>query len=124
VASRIVIARIGNRVRVSGGAELGGDPAHKDSALVQSLYKTLHDYYPGAIQHAMGTQVWKEARTMTADGLPFIGASNLPKVWLNLAHGANGWGAACGSARLLADLVGSKASDMGVGAFSPTRGLA
>ena len=124
VASRIVIARIGNRVRVSGGAELDGDPAHKDPALVQSLYKTLHDYYPGAIQHAMGTQVWKEARTMTADGLPFIGASNLPKVWLNLAHGANGWGAACGSARLLADLVGSKASDMGVGAFSPTRGLA
>ena len=72
----------------------------------------------------MGTQVWKEARTMTADSLPLIGARNLHKVWLNLAHGANGWGAACGSARLLADLVGSKASDMGVGAFSPTRGLA
>jgi D-amino-acid dehydrogenase len=123
VASQIVMARIGNRVRVSGGAELGADPAHKDPAMVQNLYKALHSYFPGAVQHPMGTQVWKGARTMTADGLPFIGASNLPNVWLNLAHGANGWGEACGSARLLADLVGNKTPEIDAAAFSPTRAL-
>lgn len=124
VASQIVIARIGNRVRVSGGAELGANPTQKDPAMVQNLYKALHDYFPGAVQHPMGTQIWKDARTMTADGLPFIGASNLPKVWLNLAHGANGWGTACGSARLLADLVGNKTPTVDATAFSPNRALA
>lgn len=123
-ASKIVIARIGNRVRVSGGAELGGDPNYKDPTLVQSLYKALHDYYPGAVQHPMGTQIWKGARTMTADGLPFIGASNLSKIWLNLAHGTNGWGTACGSARLLADLVSNKKPDIDAPAYSPNRTLA
>ncbi len=123
VASEIVIARIGNRVRVSGGAELGADPAYKDLTMVQSLYKALHDYFPGAVQHPMGTQIWKDARTMTADGLPFIGASNLPKVWLNLVHGANGWGSACGSARLLADLVGNKTPAIDAEPFSPNRTL-
>lgn len=121
VAAQIVMARIGNRVRVSGGAELGADPAHKDPTIVQSLYKALHDYFPGAVQHPMGTQIWKDARTMTADGLPFIGASNLPKVWLNLAHGANGWGTACGSARILADLMGNKPSAIDASAFNPNR---
>lgn len=121
VASQIVIARIGNRVRVSGGAELGGEVEQKDPAVVQSLFKALHDHFPGAAQHPMGTQIWKSARTMTADGLPFIGASNLPNVWLNLAHGANGWGTACGSARLLADLVGNKTPDIDAAAFSPSR---
>lgn len=121
VASQIVIARIGNRVRVSGGAELGAKAEYKDPTVVQSLFKALHDYFPGAVQHPMGTQIWKSARTMTADGLPFIGATNLPKVWLNLAHGADGWGSACGSARLLADVVGNKTPDIDAAAFSPTR---
>jgi D-amino-acid dehydrogenase len=121
VASQIVIARIGNRVRVSGGAELGADAEYKNPTVVQSLFKALHHYFPGAVHHPMGTQIWKSARTMTADGLPFIGATNLPKVWLNLAHGADGWGTACGSARLLADLVGNKTPDMDAAAFNPAR---
>lgn len=119
--SQIVIARTGNRVRVSGGAELGGHSATKDSKVIQSLYKALHDYFPGSAQHPEGTQVWKGTRTLTADGLPIIGASTIPGIWLNLAHGANGWGTACGSARIAADQIGGKIPKLDPTPFSPTR---
>lgn len=118
---QIVIARIGNRVRVSGGAELGGNLATNDSKTIQSLFKALYDYFPGAAQYPQGTQIWKGTRILTADGLPVIGACAVPRVWLNLAHGANGWGTACGTARILADQIGGKAPQLDANLFSAAR---
>lgn len=121
IDSQIVIARIGNRVRVSGGAELGGNCTTKDPKTIQSLFKALQDYFPGAAQYPHGTQVWKGSRILTADGLPIIGMSAMPGVWLNLAHGANGWGTACGSARIVADQISGKAPQLDPDPFSPAR---
>ena len=36
-----------------------------------------------------------------ADGLPLLGESRVPGVWLNLAHGPMGWALACGAAHRL-----------------------
>lgn len=106
--SGIVIARLGNRIRVSGGAELGGNPATQDPKVIQSLYKALQNHFPGAAHYPSGAQIWKGSRNITFDGLPVIGASEIPGVWLNLGHGPNGWGLSSGSARVLADLIMKK----------------
>ena len=45
---------------------------------------------------------------MLPDGPPVIGASGLPGIWLNLGHGSSGWALSCGSARVLADLMGGR----------------
>lgn len=119
--THIVITRMGNRLRISGGAELGGTSDVHDSAAIQTLFRTLHRYFPGAIQYPAGTQVWKGARILTSDGLPLIGASSTPGIWFNLAHGGNGWGNACGSARLLADLISLKKPEIDAAAFNPLR---
>jgi D-amino-acid dehydrogenase len=42
---------------------------------------------------------------MLPDGPPVIGASGVPGVWVNLGHGSSGWALACGSARVVADLM-------------------
>jgi len=42
------------------------------------------------------------------DGPPVLGASGRDGVWLNLGHGSSGWALACGSARLVADLVAGR----------------
>ena len=121
VDTHVVITRMGNRLRISGGAELGGVHNVNDTPTIQSLYRTLHRYFPGSIQYSAGTQIWKGARILTGDGLPLVGASNTPGIWLNLAHGGNGWGNACGAARLLADLISRKKPDIDQQAFSPSR---
>jgi D-amino-acid dehydrogenase len=45
---------------------------------------------------------------MLPDGPPVLGASGAPGVWLNLGHGSSGWALSCGSARVLADLLGGR----------------
>lgn len=119
--TQTVIARMGNRLRVSGGAELGGTPGTHDGGAIQSLFRTLHRYFPGAIQYPEGSQIWKGARILSSDGLPLVGASDTPGIWINLAHGGNGWGYACGCARLLADLIGRKNTAIDSQSFHPSR---
>ncbi len=104
---KIGISRFGSRLRVAGGAELGGQAHRHHKAAVATLYKVLHDWFPGAA-HMSQAQVWKGARPMLPDGPPVLGESGLPGVWLNLGHGASGWSLACGSARLVADAIAAR----------------
>jgi D-amino-acid dehydrogenase len=105
---KVAIARLGNRVRVAGSAEIGGSLAKKNPAAIQTLYKVLQDWFPGAARMAStgaAVQEWKGARPMMPDGPPVVGASGIPGLWLNLGHGSSGWALACGSARVVADLI-------------------
>ena len=114
---KVAIVRLGNRVRVAGSAEIGGDPDRKRRASIETLYKVLHDWFPGAAQLAntgSGVQEWKGARPMLPDGPPVLGASGIPRVWLNLGHGSSGWALSCGSARAVADLMAGRAPQVDV----------
>jgi D-amino-acid dehydrogenase len=112
---KVAISRLGNRVRVAGSAELGGSLGKHRASSVQTLYKVLHDWFPGAAQNAntgASVQVWKGARPMMPDGPPLIGESGISGLWLNLGHGSSGWALSCGSARALADAMAGKAADV------------
>jgi len=114
---KVAISRLGNRVRVSGSAEIGGAADRKRPGAIQTLYKVLHDWFPGAAQLAntgSAVQEWKGARPMLPDGPPLIGATGIPGVWINLGHGSSGWALACGSARVVADLMAGRAPDVDV----------
>ncbi|MBG9386709.1 D-amino acid dehydrogenase [Caenimonas aquaedulcis] len=114
---KVAISRLGNRVRVAGSAEIGGTPDRKRPAAIQTLYKVLHDWFPGAAQLAntgAAVQEWKGARPMLPDGPPMLGATGIPGVWINLGHGSSGWALSCGSARAVADLMGGRAPEVDV----------
>jgi len=127
---KVAIARLGNRVRVAGSAEIGGSLDKKHPAAIQTLYKVLHDWFPGAARIAntgAAVQEWKGARPMLPDGPPVIGATGIPRIWLNLGHGSSGWALSCGCARAVADLMGGHAPEvdiegLGVERLALTRG--
>lgn len=105
---KVAITRLGNRVRVAGGAEIGGRADKQNNRALQTLYKILQDWFPGAANLSSGVQVWKGARPMLPDGPPLLGASGIDGLWLNLGHGSSGWALSCGSARAVADLIGGR----------------
>jgi D-amino-acid dehydrogenase len=114
---KVAITRLGNRVRVAGSAEIGGAPDRKNPAAIQTLYKVLHDWFPGAARIAntgATVQEWKGARPMLPDGPPLLGATGIPGVWINLGHGSSGWALSCGSARVVADLMGGRAPEVDI----------
>ena len=111
---KVAITRLGQRVRVAGGAELGGTPKHFNPSALRTLYQVLDDWFPGAAVQPK-VQRWKGARPMLPDGPPVLGASGAPGVWLNLGHGASGWALACGSARVLAQQVAGREAPIEMG---------
>jgi D-amino-acid dehydrogenase len=115
---KVAISRMGNRVRVAGSAEIGGLPTKKRARSIQTLYKVLHDWFPGAAQLAntggATVQEWKGARPMLPDGPPLIGATGVPGVWINLGHGSSGWALSCGSARVIADLMSGRSPEVDI----------
>ena len=119
---RLIITRQGQRVRVSGGAEIGhGGGAHHAPTL-QTLYLALSGWFPGgALTSSPQVQVWRGARPMLPDGAPVLGASGVAGLWLNTGHGACGWAQACGSARALADAVAARAPAVDLQPFALTR---
>ena len=114
---KVAVSRLGNRIRVAGSAEIGGHIDRKRASSIQTLYKVLHDWFPGAASKVNGVQEWKGARPMLPDGPPMIGPSGIPGLWLNLGHGSSGWALSCGSARALADLVNGKAPALDFNGF-------
>lgn len=109
---QVSITRLGRRVRVSGGAELGRSSSTAHPSTLRLLYQVLNDWFPGGTQLSGSVQEWRGARPSLPDGPPVVGASGLPGLWLNLGHGASGWALACGSARALADTIAGRTADI------------
>jgi D-amino-acid dehydrogenase len=120
-ASGLVLHRMGQRIRVYAGAEVGTRPAAHDMKIVNRLYQALETYFPGATNYQASKQIWQGTRHCVADGLPAVGLSQVAGVSLNLGHGANGWGWACGTAQLIADQLADRDSSIDRSTMSPGR---
>ena len=106
---QVTITRLGHRVRVSGGCELGGRASPLRPAALHRLHRVLHHWFPGAVRHSANFQPWRGARPTLADGLPLLGPSGRAGIWLNLGHGNQGWALACACARAVADaMIGNR----------------
>jgi D-amino-acid dehydrogenase len=116
---KVSITRLGQRVRVAGSAQVGGRADQMNRKAIQTLYKVLHDWFPGAAVMSQGVQEWQGARPMLANRPPVISrAGSGSPIWLNLGHGSSGWALSCGSARLLADTVAGRAGQMDASPFA------
>lgn len=119
---QLLISRIGQRIRISGGAELGAAPEAHNQTTLTRMYEALNDWYPGAAQlSSPQVQIWRGTRGVMPDGAPLLGRGSQPQIWLNLAHGAHGAALANGCARILADLIAGRTVPQEVQALSPMR---
>ena len=122
-AQQATISRMGQRVRITAGMEMASTAgaAHHTPTL-QRMYRLLNDWFPGGVHlSSPQVQVWRGARAYLPDGLPAVGATKHPGVWLNLAHGSHGASIAAGCARALADMIGRQPPAIDMQAFSPLR---
>lgn len=111
--AKMVYARLGDRLRVAGTAELSGwdDRSLPDHRLAP-LRREAGRLFPAAGDFATAT-AWCGLRPATPDSVPVIGpVPGLPDLILNTGHGTLGWTMACGSARLVADLLSDRAPEV------------
>ena len=101
---RLVISRLGDRLRVAGTAEFNGYNLELDEVRCQALRQRVHQLFP-RLESAGPAQFWCGLRPTTPSNRPLIGRSRYANLWLNTGHGTLGWTMACGSAVALADLI-------------------
>lgn len=100
---KIAITRFNDRIRVGGMAELSGFDLGLNPARRATLEMVTRDLFPGGdLQQAA---FWTGLRPMTPDGTPIIGGTPYANLFLNTGHGTLGWTMACGSGKLLADII-------------------
>lgn len=101
---RVACTPVGDRLRIAGMMEFRGVDAPMDHRRIQALVDQAAQLLQGAHLDQREDE-WVGARPCTADGLPLVGATNDPRVFIAGGHGM--WGITLGpiSGKLLAEQV-------------------
>jgi D-amino-acid dehydrogenase len=104
----IAWSRLGEHVRFTATAEFSGyDTSHKPSDFTY-MTSVARELFPHSGDFDRATY-WACLRPMTPDGPPILGRGRLDNLWLNTGQGHMGWTMACGSGRIVADLINGRA---------------
>jgi D-amino-acid dehydrogenase len=106
-SAKIVVTRLGNRMRIAGTAELAGYSTELNPVRCEALIRRTAEFFPGAGEYDQAV-FWTGLRPSTPSNVPLVGATKIPNLWLNTGHGTLGWTMACGSGRALADLMSGR----------------
>ncbi len=104
VSYKVVVTRLGDKLRGAGTAELTGYDLSLRPSRCNTIKHVLNDLFPGAGDLSRA-QYWCGLRPMTPDNPPVLGTSIYKNLFLNTGHGTLGWTMACGSGKVIADLV-------------------
>ena len=111
---KIVLSRLGERLRVAGTAELAGYDTEMNEPRCEALVRRCREWFPKA-GHPERARFWTGLRPATPSNLPLIGRTKYPNLFLNTGHGTLGWTLACGSGRALADIVSGRRPELQFG---------
>ena len=106
-SAKIVITRLGNRMRIAGTAELSGYSTDLNAVRCEALTRRAAEMFPDAGEYGAAT-FWTGLRPSTPSNVPIIGATRYPNLYLNTGHGTLGWTMAAGSGRALADIISAR----------------
>lgn len=100
---KIAITRFDDRIRVGGMAELSGFDLSLKPARRETLEMVTRELFDGG--DLSGAKFWTGLRPMTPDGTPIIGKTKFDNLFINTGHGTLGWTMACGSGKVIADII-------------------
>jgi D-amino-acid dehydrogenase len=113
---------IGDRMRISGSAEITGYDATPARARAEAIVANAAYTFPEMKRYfdIAKSRVWAGLRPVSPSGTPLIGETRIHGIWINAGHGHLGWTLSCGSGRVLADLFENR--DAGI-PLPPSQGV-
>lgn len=110
---KLVLSRLGARLRVAGTCELDGYSRALNMVRCEAITRRVRELFPGACAYERA-RYWAGLRPLTPSNVPYIGATRYPNLYLNTGHGTLGWTMACGSGRALADIISGRKPEVQV----------
>jgi D-amino-acid dehydrogenase len=97
-------SRLGDRLRLTSTAEFAGYDWGWTPRDFNNILRLARDLFPEAAEYDRG-EYRACLRPMTPDGPPILGLGRHRNLFLNCGHGHMGWTMACGTARIVTDLM-------------------
>ena len=104
-------SRLGNRLRLTSTAEFAGYDWGWTPRDFNNILRLARDLFPEAADYERG-EYRACLRPMTPDGPPILGLARHRNLFLNCGHGHMGWTMACGTARIVTDLMTDRMPDL------------
>jgi len=113
-------SRLGNRLRLTSTAEFAGYDWGWTPRDFNNILRLARDLFPDAADYDRG-EYRACLRPMTPDGPPILGLGRHRNLFFNCGHGHMGWTMACGTARIVADLMTGRMPDLDVAGLTVRR---
>lgn len=108
---KLVISRLGDRLRVAGTCEINGYTRELNMTRCAAITRRTRELFPGACDYE-NPIYWTGLRPLTPSNVPYIGKSKISNLFLNTGHGTLGWTMGCGSGRAIAEIVSGHMPDV------------
>lgn len=108
---KLVISRLGDRLRVAGTAEVNGYTRDLNEVRCEAITRRTRELFPDACDYDHPVY-WTGLRPMTPSNVPCIGKTKFANLFLNTGHGTLGWTMGCGSGRAIAEIVSGRRPDL------------
>lgn len=117
---RVICTPIGDRVRLGGTMEFQPADAPLDPKRIESIVDSARPLVRGLDLDDREDE-WVGSRPVTVDGLPLVGPTKVPRVWVHGGHGM--WGMCQGpaTARMLAEYMVTGRAPEALHPLDPTR---
>ena len=109
---------LGQRLRVTATAEFAGYNTSHRPADFGKMLRAIQDLFPGGGDFSQ-PEYWAGLRPMTPAGTPILGFGRHRNLCYNTGHGHMGWTMACGTAAIVADLIGGRTPDLNLDGMRP-----
>jgi D-amino-acid dehydrogenase len=104
---KLVLSRLGSRLRVAGTCELNGYSRELNPVRCEAITRRVRALFPDACDYDR-PRYWAGLRPLTPSNVPYIGKTRYSNLYLNTGHGTLGWTMGCGSGRALADIISGR----------------
>lgn len=105
---KVVLSRLGNRLRVAGTAEFSGYSRALNTVRCEALSTIVRELLPEGVVDLSSPNYWSGLRPATPSSVPLVGRTRIANLFLNTGHGTLGWTMGAGSGRAIADIVSGR----------------
>lgn len=108
---KLVLSRLGDRLRVAGTCELNGYTRELNMTRCEAITRRTRELFPAACDYD-NPAYWTGLRPLTPSNVPYIGKTRFSNLFLNTGHGTLGWTMGCGSGRAIAEIISGRRPDV------------
>ena len=103
----VAFCPMGERLRITSTAEFSGYDKSHSAEDFRAMFNVARELFPGGGDYS-NPEYWAGLRPMTPTTAPLFGVARYRNLMLNVGHGHIGWTMACGSAKVVADLLAGR----------------